>query len=51
MHVGKKTQKREKSAMTLSLYGSLVFAIVAWLFSPVLRRFFWMRFTTAWNFL
>ena len=28
MHVGKKTQKREKSAMTLSLYGSLVFAIV-----------------------
>ncbi len=28
MHVGKKTQKREKSAMTLSLYGSLAFAIV-----------------------
>ena len=28
MHVGKKTLKREKSAMTLSLYGSLVFAIV-----------------------
>lgn len=28
MHVGKKTLKREKSAMSLSLYGSLVFAIV-----------------------
>ena len=28
MHIGKKTLKREKSAMTLSLYGSLVFAIV-----------------------
>ena len=28
MHVGKKTLKGEKSAMSLSLYGSLVFAIV-----------------------
>ena len=28
MHIGKKTQKREKSAMTLSLYGSLLFAVV-----------------------
>lgn len=53
MHVGKKTLKREKSAMTLSLYGSLVFAIVeiGWLFFPVLRQFFWMQFTTASNFL
>ncbi|MDO5409861.1 MAG: cation transporter [Lachnospiraceae bacterium] len=28
MHVGRKTQKREKSAMTVSLYGNLFFVIV-----------------------
>ena len=28
MHVGKKMQKREKSAMSVSLYGNLVFVIV-----------------------
>lgn len=28
MHVGKKMQKREKSAMTISLYGNLVFVVI-----------------------
>lgn len=28
MHVGKKTQKKEKSAMTVSLYGNLFFVII-----------------------
>ena len=27
MHVGRKTQKREKSAMSVSLYGNLLFGI------------------------
>ena len=28
MHVGKKMQKREKSAMSVSLYGNLVFVVI-----------------------
>lgn len=28
MHIGKKAQKREKSAMSVSLYGNLVFVVV-----------------------
>lgn len=28
MHVGRKTQKREKSAMSVSLYGNLLFVVI-----------------------
>ena len=28
MHIGKKAQKREKSAMSVSLYGNLVFVVI-----------------------
>ena len=28
MHVGKKSQKREKSVMSVSLYGNVVFVVI-----------------------
>ena len=41
MHVGKKMQKREKSAMSVSLYGNLVFVVIELVMALTLRQYFW----------
>ena len=46
MHVGRKAQKREKKAMSVSLYGNLFFVIVEIVMAIYTRQFFWTQSMT-----
>ena len=45
MHVGKKSQKREKSVMSVSLYGNVVFVVIELVMAS------WTQSTMEWSFL
>ena len=54
MHVGKKSQKREKSVMSVSLYGNVVFVVIElgpWQLQLALRQSSWTQSTMEWSFL
>lgn len=54
MHVGKKSQKREKSVMSVSLYGNVVFVVIELVMAIATGcsgSSSWTQSTMEWSFL